>query len=325
MPDLRDDIKSGSFRPVYLLCGEEKFLLQSWKKMLRDAITGGDTMNYNYFEGDKTDVEEVISLADTMPFFGERRLILLEDTGFFKTAQERLAEYFPQIPETTVLVFAESAVDKRNRLYKWVKEHGLIADAERQESKDLASWGARILKNAGKKITSSDMNEFLERTGTDMGTIRNELDKLIAYTGERSVVTAEDIRAITTVTLNDRIFELTGAMASGDVDLTLEIYADLLALRTPPAAILSQITRQFNQMMAAKEAGSASAAAKALHVSEWIAKKILRQAGSYTAGELRRMLEASINMEEDFKSGRIGDRMAVELLVTGGFRESGGK
>ena len=320
MADLRDDIKSGSFRRVYLLFGEEKFLVQSWKRMLKEAITGGDTMNYHYFEGDKTDVEEVVSLADTMPFFGERRLILMEDTGFFKSSQERLAEYFPHIPETTVLVFAEQAVDKRNRLYKWVKENGCIAEAGQQRPGDLAAWGARILKNAGKKITAADMNAFLELVGQDMGTIRNELDKLIAYTGERSVVTAEDIRAVTTVTVNDRIFELTSAMAERDTDRAMEIYSDLLALRTAPAIILTLITRQFNQMLAAKEAGNAAGAARALHLSEGIARRILRQADSYSKEELRGMLEASVSLDEDFKSGRIEDRVAVELLVTGAWR-----
>ena len=75
-------------------------------------------MNFNYFEGKNPDVKEIISLADTMPFFADRRLILVDGSGFFKSAQEELAAYLPQMPDTTCLVFAESEVDKRNRLYK---------------------------------------------------------------------------------------------------------------------------------------------------------------------------------------------------------------
>ena len=82
MQTINEDIKNGTFKPVYLLYGEEAFLKQSYKKKLRAAITGDDTMNYNYFEGKGLDVNELISLADTMPFFSERRLILIEERIF---------------------------------------------------------------------------------------------------------------------------------------------------------------------------------------------------------------------------------------------------
>ena len=118
MQTINEDIKNGTFKPVYLLYGEEAFLKQSYKKKLRAAISGDDTMNYNYFEGKGLDVNELISLADTMPFFSERRLILIEDSGFFKTSSEALAEYLPTMPDTTCIVFVEEAVDKRNKLYK---------------------------------------------------------------------------------------------------------------------------------------------------------------------------------------------------------------
>ena len=78
---------------------------KSYKNRLKEAITGGDTMNYNYYEGKGLDVNEIIGLAETMPFFAEKRLILIEDSGFFKSAQEELAAYIPSIPETACLLF----------------------------------------------------------------------------------------------------------------------------------------------------------------------------------------------------------------------------
>ena len=81
------------------------------------AISGDDTMNYNYFEGKGLDVNELISLADTMPFFSERRLILIEDSGFFKTSSEALAEYLPMMSHDPVNRIREE-VDKRKQTYK---------------------------------------------------------------------------------------------------------------------------------------------------------------------------------------------------------------
>ena len=58
METLNQDIKSGDFKRFYLLFGEEEFLKQSYKKRLRQAVAGDDTMNYNYFEGKGLDVQE---------------------------------------------------------------------------------------------------------------------------------------------------------------------------------------------------------------------------------------------------------------------------
>ena len=51
MQTLNQDIKNNDFKKVYLLFGEEAFLKKSYKNRLREAITQGDTMNYNYYEG----------------------------------------------------------------------------------------------------------------------------------------------------------------------------------------------------------------------------------------------------------------------------------
>lgn len=90
MQNLTQDIKNHSFKPVYLLYGDEAFLKNSYKNQMRTAISGDDTMNYNYFEGKGLDLNELISLADTMPFFSEKRLIMVEDSGFFKGASDEL-------------------------------------------------------------------------------------------------------------------------------------------------------------------------------------------------------------------------------------------
>ena len=118
MQVLNQDIKNREFKQVYLLFGDEPYLISNYKKKLREAIAGDDTMNFNYFEGKNPDVKEIISLADTMPFFAERRLIMVDGSGFFKSASEELVNYLPNMPDTVSFVFCESEVDKRNKLYK---------------------------------------------------------------------------------------------------------------------------------------------------------------------------------------------------------------
>ena len=136
MKTLNEDLKSGQFKQVYLLCGEEGYLKKQYKnRFVKAMLPEGDTMNYSYYEGKNTPVKEAIDLAETLPFFAERRLIVFENTGFFKTAAGAdLADYIKDMPETTCFIFVEEEIDKRNKLYKAVKSKGYIAELSTQDA-----------------------------------------------------------------------------------------------------------------------------------------------------------------------------------------------
>ena len=236
MQTLNEDIKNHTFKPVYLLWGEEVFLKRSYKNRLRQAITGGDTMNYNSFEGKGIDPAEIISLADTMPFFAEKRLILVEDSGWFKggAGADSVSAYIEQIPETTCLLFVEAEVDKRSRLYKAVKKRGYAAEMERQSAAQLARWAAGILSRAGRRINAGNMEYFLSLAGDDMENISSELEKLISYTLGRDVITDEDVEAVCTTQVTSRIFDMIAAISNRQVRKAMDLYEDLLTLKEPP-------------------------------------------------------------------------------------------
>ena len=100
MKSLQEDIKNQDFKQVYLLYGEENYLKQQYKGKLKKAlIQEEDSMNFSMFEGKKTEPKEIIDLAETMPFFADRRVIFLEDTGFFKNQCGDLPEYMAELPE----------------------------------------------------------------------------------------------------------------------------------------------------------------------------------------------------------------------------------
>jgi len=320
MQTINEDIKSGQYKKVYLLYGEESFLKQSYKKKLKEAVAGDDTMNYNYFEGKGLDVNELISLSDTMPFFSDKRLIIIENSGFFKTSSEALADYLPMIPDTTCIVFVEDAVDKRNRLFKKVKELGHAAEMKRQDSAQLARWAGTILAQNGRKITGSTMNLFLERTGDDMENIRMELEKLISYTMGSDVVTTEDVQAVTTVQVTNKIFDMVNAIVTRKTRLAMDLYEDLLTLKEPPMRILFLIARQFNQLLLVKEMTAKGTdrgtIASKLKIPPFVAGKVSAQAGAFTREQILSYVKGCVEAEEAVKTGKMNDRMAVELLIT---------
>lgn len=320
MQTINEDIKAGQFKPVYLLYGEEAFLKQSYKKKLKEAIAGDDTMNFNSFEGKGLNVKELISLADTMPFFSEKRLILVEDSGFFKTACETLANYLPSMPDTTCLLFVESEVDKRGRLFKRVKELGYAAEMARQDAAQLAKWAGGILAREGKKITGRTMDLFLSMTGDDMEHIRMELEKVVSYTLGREVITDEDVRAVCTVQVTNKIFDMVAAIVNRQTKKAMDLYEDLLTLKEPPMRILFLIARQFNQLMQVKELMTKGldkgTIASKLKLQPFVVGKIMPQARQFSGEQILSYVNLCVDMEEAVKSGRLQDRLAVELLIT---------
>lgn len=319
MQTLSQDIKERRFKRVYLLYGEESFLKRSYKNRLREAVLGDDTMNYHYFEGKGLKLSEIISLADTMPFFADYRLILMEGSGLFKGNADELVEYLPNLPETTCMVFVEDEVDKRSRMFKAVKKYGYAAEMTRQTSVQLAKWAAGILAKEGKKITSSTMELFLGKVGEDMDNIYSELDKLISYTLGRDVVTAQDVETVCTTQVTNQIFEMVAAISGRRTERAMELYEDLLILREPPMRILFLIARQFNQLLQVREMGAKGLGraemASQLKIPPFAVGKLTAQARAFSREQIFSYVQDCVDMEEAVKQGRLADRMAVELLI----------
>ena len=226
--NLQEDIKTGKFKNAYLLFGEEAYLKIQYKEKLIHALNpDDDTMNFTKYEGKGIEVREMIDLCETMPFFADHRVVLVENSGFFKNKCDELADYMKTLPDYLRLVFVEEEVDKRSRMYKAVKNCGRIVEFAKQDEKTLMRWAAGILAREGRKITTRDMELFLTKTGTDMGNIRMELEKLITYTMGQDIVTREDIEEICTTRTENKIFDMVRAADEDTVSAVEAVPADV--------------------------------------------------------------------------------------------------
>ena len=320
MKSLNEDLKTGQFKQVYLLYGEESYLKKQYKDRLSKAmLPEGDTMNYAYYEGKGTDVKQVIDLAETLPFFAPRRLIVMEDTGFFKGASPELSEYIRSMPETACFLFVESEVDKRGKLYKAVKEKGRIVEMTRQDGATLQKWVLSMIQKEGKQITQSAVRFFLTKVGDDMENIHGELEKLFCYTIGRTEITIHDMEDICTTHIDNQIFEMIHAVAEKRQKQALLYYYDLLALKEPPMRILFLMVRQFRILMEVSEMSRRGYGKKEIseHVKipPFAVGKYLAQAQKFSIRKLRQILEDCAGTEEEVKTGKLADTMAVELLI----------
>lgn len=320
MKGIDEDIKSGSFQPVYLLYGEESYLKKQYGQKLRQALSKpDDTMNASFYEGKNIDPGEMIDLAETLPFFAERRLIFVENSGVFKSSCEELADYMKHIAEETCFVFVEDEVDKRGKMYKAVRNAGRVVEFPRQTQEILTRWILSRIKRENKKITQPVLQLFLEKTGDDMENIDKELEKLFCYTLEREVIAAEDVEAVCTVQTTGKIFEMVDKIAERQQKQALELYYDLLALKEPPMRILFLIARQFGILLQVKDLRQQGYdnkfIASKVKIPEFAVRKNMAQAGRFTLEQLKEAVADCVQMEEEVKTGSLNDRMAVELLV----------
>lgn len=294
------------------------------KKQYRNKLAAAmaapdDTMNFTAFEGKDINPKEIIDLAETLPFFAERRVILIENSGFFKNACEDLANYLPQAAPSAYFIFVEEEVDKRSKMYKAVKNNGKIVEFAMQSEELLTKWILSRLKKEGKNITGSVMQLFLSKTGSDMGNINSELEKLLCYSMGRDVITAEDVEAVTTEQTSNKIFDMVNAIAEHRQQKALDLYYDLLTLKEPPMRIMYLISRQFQILlnirdMSGKGLDSRTMAQKA-GIPPFAVSRNVTQAKGFTAAQLKQALRDGVELEEAVKTGRMDDRMAVELFI----------
>ena len=319
MQRLIEDIKTQQFNHIYLLFGEEAYLRKQYRDKLKEAIIGDDTMNYHYYEGKDISVGEVIDQAETLPFFAERRLIILENSGLFKSGGEQLEEYLSAQAQSTYFVFVEAEIDKRSKLYKTVLSKGCAIEFAMQDEATLKRWILGMVKKENKKISENTLNLFLEKTGTDMENIRKEVEKLFCYCMEKEMITQQDVEAICIRQIGNHIFDMVGAIADRKQKKALELYYELLAQKEPPMRILFLIARQFNLLLQVKELREKGYQNKTIGekvgLPGFIAGKYVAQAARFKRAELRDAVEACVDAEEAIKTGRMNDNMSVEMLI----------
>ena len=136
MNRIRDDIKKRNFHNLYLLYGDEEYLKRYYRENLKYCILeDSDDMNFSKFENKGIDLNEVQAIADTLPFFSEYRLIIIQDSGLFKSSND-FADYLEHMPDSTIIVFVEKEIDKRNKLYKYINKNGIAAEIKVKDSEE---------------------------------------------------------------------------------------------------------------------------------------------------------------------------------------------
>jgi len=316
--EFNDSIKRGEFKRVYLLYGEERYLVNHYAEVLSAAL--GEPDNFD----NTANAASIIMAAENLPFLSDMRLVRVRDSKLFasgrKAESETMTTYLPKIPDTTVLLFTESEVDRRGRLYKKVAELGGALDCETPTPQALTTWLARIFKEKDKTIDPSAASLLIRYTAHNMTALTQETSKLAAYAGKRPTITTQDIEAICSPTLQTRVFDMIAAMAGGRTASALDMYHNMLLMKEQPLMILAMIIRQFRILLMVKAASDKRMPkpqmAKALGLRSFVIDEALSQSRRFTIEKLFKALSDCQSIDIKVKTGLINAEIGVELLIT---------
>lgn len=288
MERLNQDIKTGQFNRLYVLCGDDDYFISVYKKRLKAAlIPEGDSMNLTEYSGKGINVNEVMDTARTIPFLSDRRVVIVTDSGFLAPPKRKnsssesddgsdekdskkktkksekeygLKEFFAEIPETTTMIFCEEKVDRSSAVFKAAQNYGYIATFNRVTEKDdygmhrIQGYVAAKLKRDGMNITNGAYRELIDRTGTDLRVIFTELEKLTCYCMDKKVIEEDDVKKLIPEKIEDRVYLLTEAMTNYDQKKALDLYYDLRQIKNEkPVAILAAIYAQYHKLYLVKK------------------------------------------------------------------------
>jgi len=152
-----------------------------------------------------------------------------------------------------------------------------------------------------------------------MSNIDRELEKLLSYTQKKEIIEAIDVEEIVTRQVENQIFDMVDAISGHNQKKALDLYYDLLSLKEAPMRILFLITRQFRILAEVKELSGKGYSrfdiAKKVGVPEFAVRKYQAQCKNFTMQQLFGALQDGVSVEEDVKTGKLNEKIAVEIFI----------
>jgi DNA polymerase-3 subunit delta len=255
---LAAEIRQKKYHPVYALFGEDEYPVQALVKLLREAVAQGPMAQFNLDElsGQSLSWDTVLERSRTLPMMASHRLVIAWDVDkLAKKGEDDLADieaYLKNPLPETVLVLTAKAFDKRTRFYKAL-EAGATAlfEAAHPKAHEVPAVVKRFAKGFNKDIDDVAARSIADLVGTETMWIRNEVEKLCVYVGDRPRITDEDVQAVM-ADINQRdVWALTEAMAKRDFAACMRLLEPILR-ESEPVQVFGALAFEMRRVAKAK-------------------------------------------------------------------------
>ncbi len=326
MQKLKKEIDDNKFENVYLFYGKEDYLKTLYLNKIEDKLQLGDMamMNKDTYIGHDIEVLKILDSIATLPVFAEYRLVIVKDSGLFATGRksetDKLVENFAELSSSTILIFVEKNIDKRNKLYKIVGKKGSCVDFKSLKEQDLIKWVESLFKKNNVEIQRQITLKILNTIDRNMNNIEIEVNKLISFIeSEDRQLTVEDVNNICSKSLELKIFDLVSAIGKKNPVVALDIYNNMILMKESPIMVLTMISRQLKILLQCKylkDLGYSNASiSKELGLPNFVIKECMIQSKNFNKLELYKSIDRCLGIDVDIKSGNINDKLGVEMLI----------
>jgi len=215
------DIKDKRLKPIYFLMGDEPYYIDKIASYIGDTVLSDAEKGFNQMTlyGRDTSIEELVSNAKRYPMMAEYQVVIVKEAQHLSRTIENLVSYTENPQPTTILVicYKYKKLDKRKKLYKAIKKHGLLFESKKLYENQVSDWIRRVLLGKGYQIAPKAAAMLVEFLGTDLSKINNELEKLYVVVNKRTEITAALIEKHIGISKDFNNFELKKAVGERNI------------------------------------------------------------------------------------------------------------
>jgi len=258
------EIGSGEPEHLYMLKGEETFIMEEMSEKLAATVVGEEARSFNLDVeyGSEVDMERFLATASSFPFLGDRRVLMLKEAEKLKGKWKRLLEYCARPAPSTVMIFFVNTHDESGRrihqpkdiqaLEKLIRANGRVIEFEKLNKSDLIKWIIQKASRSGVKLDSESALLLVGSVGDDLFSIQNEIDKL-ALVYEGSEISRDELAGVIGKYRINAVFELVDSVSPGNESEAMRLLSSIFSTGAErPSAVVYLLIRHLLTLLKIK-------------------------------------------------------------------------
>lgn len=330
--EIHKKIKQNKIAPVYVLYGQEEFLIEETVNLIINSVLSNEEKEFNLslFDMNEVPIDIAIEDAETLPFMGDKRVVIIKDPVFFtgnkdKTKVEhdlkRLEQYLEMPSPDAIVIFTGNydKLDERKKIVKLLKKNGEVLQASIMDEKAIHTWIKNKVMETDKEIDDEAIGLLLQLVGPKLMLLANEIEKLVLYIGEDTMIDSSAIRNLVPRTLEQNVFALIDMIVKRRSEDALLFFYDLLEQKEEPIKILSLVAGQFRLIYQVKElykrGYGQNQTGTYLKVHPYRVKLAGDQAAKFSEEELQKIMNDLAEIDYKMKTGKMDKKLLIELFI----------
>ena len=326
---LNKEIKSGKFRNIYVLQGEEPYYIDRLQQLIIDTALTEDQRDFNLslYYGNTANVREVISACQQYPAFAERKVVVVREAQLIpkqpghKNDLDLLASYAEKPLSSTILVICHKGGTLKSKPFTDALKAagcGVVFDSNKvREGRDLDTLITGYANSLGCNIEGKATSMLADHIGTDIARLFSELDKLAMLAADKNISPLL-IEQNIGISKDFNNFELEEALARRDAAKAFRIvdYFERNPKNNPSVISVAMLFSFFSNVLLTATARDKSVDGIMAIVgtrSQWRARKFMDAARMYNTRSLVNII--GYLRECDTRSKGIGSRQDQYALL----------